>query len=315
MDIKNYKIRLLIYLAAGSIGLFLAAPVFFDYVSNIGLNNTIQGYSIPLAYFCLAGFMLFFVPAFVIGEILRIAFIDDMEISLHKLENRLTLYALIGLISLFWQLVERYNFQLDYVMWFSSTFRTGQPLVLFILPVILAFWIGETIRLIAKIHTQRKRLTSKPPIELSGLVLMATVWPILGLIVSHSALQTMTHPALMPQVANITNVLGIHAVLMYGIAILCVGCLQVLTSYGLARGRAFGYKFGLGIPLMLLMINGIYGVLSLFATIARGWYFDSGLYGWFFGWFFGIGIGWVIVNWHYLRKPSVKAFLGVSMQV
>ena len=201
--------------------------------------------------------MLFFVPAFVIGEILRTAFIDDMEISLYKLENRLTLYALIGLISLFWQLVEQYNFQLDYVMWFSNTFRTGQPLVLFILPVILAFWIGETIRLIAKIHTQRKRLTSKPPIELSGLMLMATVWPILGLIVSHSALQTMAHPAFYVTVVNITNVLGIHAVLMYGIAILCVGCLQVLTSYGLVRGRVFGYKFGLGIPLMLLMINGI----------------------------------------------------------
>jgi len=306
MDFKSYKTRLWIYLSAGSIGLFLAVPAFFDLVSNMGWDKTIQGYSVSVGYLCLTGFMLVFVPAVVIGEILRITFTDNMEINLYKIENRLTIYTLIGSIILFWQILGSYTFHFNYASWFSSIFRTGQPLVLFMLAFVPAFWIGETIQLTVKSYTQRKHHTSKQPIGLRGLTLMATVWPISGLLIIHSTLQR-THSWF--YVVDITNVLGTHAVLTYGITILGVGCLQVLTSYGLVRGKAFAYKFGLGIPLMVLIINSIYGGLSLFVHLTGG-YHDHVFYELFFGWLFGVGIVWVIVNWHYLRKPSVRAFLG-----
>jgi hypothetical protein len=161
----------------------------------------------------------------------------------------------------------------------------------------------------------REHRTSKLLGGLIVLTLMSTGWPIFGLLTSYSALQIMTYPMFHIGAVNVAVILGIRAVLMYSMVILWTGLLQVLVSFSLLRGKSFAYKLGLGIPIVLLIINSTYVVLFLFATIDRFFYFSPLSCVLFFGWFFGSGIVWVIINWYYLRKSWVREFLGVSVRV
>jgi hypothetical protein len=153
----------------------------------------------------------------------------------------------------------------------------------------------------------RKHHTVKRP---GKLIVISIGWLIFGLFNIYSALWTITIKPNLPVffIVTIWNILGGSLEFIYSIAMLCVGFFQVLTTYGLLGGKAFAYKFGLGIHITLLLINSIYVVLSLFAAAEGGFYLDP----LFFGWFLGSGIVWVIIYWHYLREPSMKEFLGIS---
>ena len=151
--------------------------------------------------------------------------------------------------------------------------------------------------------------TNKRPV---GLTIIAVVWLIFGLYNIYSAFQTIN-----VDVENLPFLSGygvpewfnmaIPAEMVLSIVALCLGLLQVVTVFGLLRGKKYSYKLGLGIPIALPIINVLFVALYLSAPAGVDLNFNSSIY----GGLIGGGIFWAVIYWQYLRKPHVKAYLGI----
>ncbi len=145
-----------------------------------------------------------------------------------------------------------------------------------------------------------------------GLTVISAVWLLFGLFNIYSAVQTINIdlenlPYLsgygVPEWFN----MAVPVELTLSVVALCVGLLQVLTIYGLLKGKKYAYKLGLGIPITLPIINTLFVVLYLSAPAGIDLNFNLSVY----GGLIGGGIFWAIIYWQYLRKPHVKNFMGV----
>ena len=145
-----------------------------------------------------------------------------------------------------------------------------------------------------------------------GLTLISVVWLLFGLFNIYSALQTINIdlenlPYLsgygVPEWFNV----AIPVEMVLSITALCLGLLQVVTVFGLLKGKKYSYKLGLGIPIALPVINILFVALYLSAPVGVDLNINVGLY----GGLIGGGIFWAVIYWQYLRKPHVKAYLGI----
>ena len=151
--------------------------------------------------------------------------------------------------------------------------------------------------------------TDKRPV---GLTIISVVWLIFGLFNIYSAFQTIN-----VDIENLPYLSGYGVPEWFNVAIpvemvlsivaLCLGLLQVVTVFGLLKGKKYSYKLGLGIPIALPIINILFVALYVSAPAGVDLSFNSSIY----GGLIGGGIFWAIIYWQYLRKPHVKAYLGI----
>jgi hypothetical protein len=89
---------------------------------------------------------------------------------------------------------------------------------------------------------------------------------------------------------------------------LFLGVLQILTAYWLWKGRKYSYKLALIVPILLVISN--FCSIALYASapfpFGIGFTVEGAVLG--AAW----NLVWLSILWWYLRKPHVKAFLGIG---
>ena len=90
--------------------------------------------------------------------------------------------------------------------------------------------------------------------------------------------------------------------------VLALGLVQIVAVFGLWTGKKYSYRLALAIPVVHSVLNVCFVVLYATAPAELGLTSSVGFS------VFGLAVGLVflVVIWWYLRKPHVKAFLGVT---
>ena len=146
-----------------------------------------------------------------------------------------------------------------------------------------------------------------------GLTAIAILWFIGALLnVLNSFLVLNQGAAALPYLSNS----GLNEWFSFGVPIemvlsglvLALGLVQIVAVFGLWTGKKYSYKLALAIPVVHSVLNVCFVVLYATAPSELGLISSVGSS------VFGLVVGLVflIVIWWYLRKPHVKAFLGVA---
>ena len=146
-----------------------------------------------------------------------------------------------------------------------------------------------------------------------GLTIIAILWSIFGLYNIYSAYQTLSSD--IEGLAYLSGY-GLHpwfsiaipAELALSIISICLGLLQMITVFGLWMGKKYSYTLALAIPIAFVIINLSFLGLYLSAPSEVDLDFNVSI----LGGLVGGGIVWTLIYWQYLRKPHVKAYLGIE---
>ena len=90
--------------------------------------------------------------------------------------------------------------------------------------------------------------------------------------------------------------------------VLALGLVQIVTVFGLWTGKKYSYKLALAVPVVHVVLSVCFVVLYATAPAELGLISSVGSS--VFG--LAVGLTFLVVIWWYLRKPHVKAFLGVA---
>ena len=148
----------------------------------------------------------------------------------------------------------------------------------------------------------------------AGLTAIAILWFVGALLnILNSLLVLNQGVAALPYLSNS----GLHSWFSFGVPIemvlsgivLALGLVQIVTVFGLWTGKKYSYKLALAVPVVHVVLNVCF--VALYATapaelglISHVWVLSV------FG--LAVGLAFLVVIWWYLRKPHVKAFLGVA---
>ena len=146
-----------------------------------------------------------------------------------------------------------------------------------------------------------------------GLTAIAILWFIGALLnVLNSFLVLSQGVAALPYLSNS----GLHEWFSFGVPIeivlsgivLALGLVQMVAVFGLWTGKKYSYKLALTVAVFLVVLSVCFVVLYATAPAELGLISSVGFS------VFGLAVGLVflVVIWWYLRKPHVKAFLGVT---
>ena len=146
-----------------------------------------------------------------------------------------------------------------------------------------------------------------------GLTAIAILWFIGALLnVLNSFLVLSQGVAALPYLSNS----GLHEWFSFGVPVeivlsgivLALGLVQMVAVFGLWTGKKYSYKLALTVAVFLVVLSVCFVVLYSTAPAELGLISSVGSS------VFGLAVGLVflVVIWWYLRKPHVKAFLGVA---
>jgi hypothetical protein len=157
-------------------------------------------------------------------------------------------------------------------------------------------------------NTTEQQLNKRP----DGVTAISILWLLFGLYNIYSAYQTAIIDVDSLKYLNGYGLaewfsVGIPAELGLSITIIGIGLVQLVTVFGLLKAKKFSYLFALSLPIVLLIVNIASLVLYLSAPSDAGLSVNYS----FMGGLIGGGVVWAVIFWQYLRKPHVKAYLGV----
>jgi len=109
---------------------------------------------------------------------------------------------------------------------------------------------------------------------------------------------------------------GLHEWFSFGVPIeivlsglvLALGLVQIVAVFGLWTGKKYSYKFALAVSVVHVVLSVCFVVLYATAPAELGLISSLG----FSVLGLAVGLVFLVVIWWYLRKPHVKAFLGVA---
>jgi len=147
----------------------------------------------------------------------------------------------------------------------------------------------------------------------NGLTAIAILWLIGALLnILNSLLVLSQGAAALPHLSNS----GLPEWFSFGVPIemllsgivFALGLVQIVAVFGLWTGKKYSYRLALAIPVVHSVFNVCFVVLYATAPSELGLISSVGSS------VFGLAVGLVflVVIWWYLRKPHVKAFLGVA---
>ncbi len=158
-------------------------------------------------------------------------------------------------------------------------------------------------------NVPEQKLTKRP----DGITAISIVWFLFGLYNIYSAYQTASVDVDSLKYLNGYGLsewfnFGIPAELALSLTIIVFGLVQLVTVFGLLKGKKYSYKFALVLPIAILIINIASLGLYLSAPSEIGLSVNYGM----LGGLIGGGVFWTVIIWQYLRKPHVKSFLGIA---
>jgi len=147
----------------------------------------------------------------------------------------------------------------------------------------------------------------------NGLTAIAILWLIVALLnILNSLLVLSQGAAALPHLSNSGLPewfsFGVPVEMVLSGIVLALGLVQIVAVFGLWTGKKYSYRLALAIPVVHVVLNVCFVVLYATAPSELGLISSVGSS------IFGLAVGLVflVVIWWYLRKPHVKAFLGVA---
>lgn len=161
----------------------------------------------------------------------------------------------------------------------------------------------------SQVNVPERQLNKRP----DGITVLSILLLLFGLFNLYSAYQTSMTDIDSLQYLNGRGVsqwfnIGVPAELGLSIITIGIGFIQLITAYGLLKGKQFAYLFTLTALSAILVVNVASLLLYLSAPSGIGISVNYG----FLGGSIGGGIVWTLLIWKYLSRPYVKAFLGIT---
>lgn len=147
----------------------------------------------------------------------------------------------------------------------------------------------------------------------NGLTLIAIVWFIFGILNVYFSFQKINvdlrmWSSLSDSVVHEWFSFWVPAQWVLAILGLCLGLLQIITVLGLWTGKPYSYKLALIVTVLLVI--GPISSAGLYASAPAE--LDMGFNVGTFIFPVVMSIVWIVIYWRYLRRPHVKAFLGIT---
>ena len=147
----------------------------------------------------------------------------------------------------------------------------------------------------------------------TGLTIICIIWFIFGLVNVFSAFRTISQDVESLQYLSGYEIdpwfkFGVPVELALSVIVLCSGLLQIATVIGLWTGKKHSYNLALAIPIALVLVS--LSSVVLYATAPSS--LNLGYVAVVSAVSAVFATLWVIVFWMYLRRPRLKAFLGLA---